>query len=142
MPTLQVRDVPEHIYRRLADLAEKERRSLAQQTLVILAKGLEVEIDPKARRREALRRISLDRPQPDQTFAQRRKDDPRGSRQVKVVLDANCAIEIALNKKEGERLKALLDESDQVLAPDLLVPEFVNALWKYHQFDQLSLGTL
>jgi predicted nucleic acid-binding protein len=58
---------------------------------------------------------------------------------VKVVLDANCAIEIALNKKEGERLKAVLDESDQVLAPDLLVPEFVNTLWKYHQFDQLSL---
>jgi predicted nucleic acid-binding protein len=58
---------------------------------------------------------------------------------VKVVLDTNCAIEIALNKKEGDRLKTLLDESDQVLAPDLLVPEFVNALWKYHQFDQLSL---
>lgn len=58
---------------------------------------------------------------------------------MKVVLDANCAIEIALNKKEGERLKALLDASDQVLAPDLLVPEFVNVLWKYHQFDQLSL---
>jgi predicted nucleic acid-binding protein len=57
---------------------------------------------------------------------------------VKVVLDANCAIEIALNKIEGERLKAFLDESDQVLAPDLLVPEFVNALWKYHQFNQLS----
>ena len=57
---------------------------------------------------------------------------------MKVVLDANCAIEIALNKKEGERLKALLDESDQVLAPDLLVPEFVNTVWKYHQFDQLS----
>ena len=56
-----------------------------------------------------------------------------------VVLDANCAIEVALNKKEGERLKALLDESDQVLAPDLLVPEFVNTLWKYQQFDQLSL---
>jgi len=59
MPTLQVRDVPEHIYRRLTELAEKERRSLAQQTLVVLAKGLEVEIDPKARRREALRRASL-----------------------------------------------------------------------------------
>jgi predicted nucleic acid-binding protein len=58
---------------------------------------------------------------------------------VKVVLDANCAIEIALNKKEGEKLKAVLDQSDQVLAPDLLVPEFVNTLWKYHQFDQLSL---
>lgn len=64
MPTLQVRDVPDHIYRRLADLAEKERRSLAQQTLVILAKGLEVEIDPKARRRAALenaKRLNLGR---------------------------------------------------------------------------------
>lgn len=64
MPTLQVRDVPDHIYRRLADLAEKERRSLAQQALVVLAKGLEVEIDPKARRRAALenaKRLNLGR---------------------------------------------------------------------------------
>lgn len=59
---------------------------------------------------------------------------------MKLVLDANCAVEIALNKQEGDRLKALLDESEQVLAPDLLVPEFVNALWKYHQFNQLSLS--
>jgi predicted nucleic acid-binding protein len=59
---------------------------------------------------------------------------------LKIVLDANCAIEIALNKQEGDRLKALLDESEQVLAPDLLIPEFVNALWKYHQFNQLSLS--
>ncbi len=42
-------------------------------------------------------------------------------------------------RRKASRLKALLDESDQVLAPDLLVPEFVNALWKYHQFNQLSL---
>ncbi len=59
---------------------------------------------------------------------------------MKVVLDANCAIEIALNKQQGDRLKALLSESEQVLAPDLLIPEFVNALWKYHQFNQLSLS--
>lgn len=58
---------------------------------------------------------------------------------MKVVLDANCAIAIALNKKDGERFKDVLHESGQVLAPDLLVPEFVNTLWKYHQFDQLSL---
>jgi len=59
---------------------------------------------------------------------------------VKVVLDANCAVEIALNKPEGDRLKVLLNESEHVLAPDLLIPEFVNALWKYHQFNQLSLS--
>ncbi|MDP9112560.1 MAG: hypothetical protein M3O20_02630 [Acidobacteriota bacterium] len=64
MATLQVRDVPEHIYRRLADLAEKERRSLAQQTVAVLAKGLDVEVDPKARRRKVLeeaKRLDLGR---------------------------------------------------------------------------------
>jgi len=64
MPTLQVRDMPEHIYRRLADLAEKERRSLAQQAVAVLAKGLEVEVDPKARRRKVLeeaKRLDLGR---------------------------------------------------------------------------------
>jgi len=64
MPTLQVRDVPEHIYRRLADLAEKERRSLAQQAVAVLAKGLEVEVDPRARRRKVLeeaKRLDLGR---------------------------------------------------------------------------------
>lgn len=59
---------------------------------------------------------------------------------MKVVLDSTCAVEIALNKQDGDRLKALLDESEQVLAPDLLIPEFLNALWKYHQFNQLSLS--
>ena len=61
---LQVRDVPEHIYRRLVREAEKERRSLAQQAVAVLAKGLAVEIDPKARRREALRKAAtIDRSQ-------------------------------------------------------------------------------
>jgi hypothetical protein len=35
-------------------LAEKERRSLAQQAVAVLAKGLEVEVDPRARRRKVL----------------------------------------------------------------------------------------
>ena len=58
MPLLQVRDLPEHIYRLLAEQAERERRSLAQQAVAVLARGLEVEVDAKARRRaliEALR---------------------------------------------------------------------------------------
>jgi hypothetical protein len=59
MPTLQVRDVPEHIYRRLVDDAQRERRSLAQQTVAVLAKGLKVDIDPRERRRRALEKASL-----------------------------------------------------------------------------------
>ena len=54
MPLIQVRDVPEHIYRLLAEQAEKERRSLAQQIVAVLARGLDVEMDAKTRRRKAI----------------------------------------------------------------------------------------
>ncbi len=54
MPLIQVRDVPEHIYRLLAEQAERDRRSLAQQVVAVLARGLNVEMDAKARRRKAL----------------------------------------------------------------------------------------
>lgn len=58
MPLLQVRDVPEHLYRLLVRQAEKERRSIAQQAIAVLAKGLHAEADPKARRREAIRKAA------------------------------------------------------------------------------------
>jgi hypothetical protein len=57
MPLIQVRDVPEHIYRLLAEQATRERRSLAQQAVAVLARGLEVEVDAKARRRALLEAI-------------------------------------------------------------------------------------
>lgn len=62
MPLLQVRDVPEHLYRLLVRQAEKERRSIAQQAIAVLAKGLGAEIDAKARRREVLAKIRLSHP--------------------------------------------------------------------------------
>jgi plasmid stability protein len=43
MPSLQVRDLPDHIYRALREQAKAERRSLAQQTIVILERGLNLE---------------------------------------------------------------------------------------------------
>jgi hypothetical protein len=54
MPTIQVREVPEHIYRTLTEEAKRERRSLSQQIVATLAKGLELEADPKQRRRQVL----------------------------------------------------------------------------------------
>jgi hypothetical protein len=51
MPAIQVRDVPDNIYRMLTEQAQKERRSLAQQVVAVLARGLEVPADAKARRR-------------------------------------------------------------------------------------------
>lgn len=57
MPLIQVRDVPEHIYRLLAEQAERERRSLAQQAIAVLARGLHVDVDAKARRHALLEAI-------------------------------------------------------------------------------------
>ncbi len=57
MPLIQVRDVPDHMYRLLAEQAEKERRSLAQQVVAVLARGLQVEMDAKARRQKTLRAL-------------------------------------------------------------------------------------
>jgi hypothetical protein len=57
MPLIQVRDIPEHIYRLLAEQAKRERRSLAQEAVVTLARGLQVEVDAKARRRALLATI-------------------------------------------------------------------------------------
>ena len=54
MPLIQIRDVPAHIYRQLVEQAAKERRSLAQHAVAVLARGLDVELDAKARRHKVL----------------------------------------------------------------------------------------
>jgi len=58
---------------------------------------------------------------------------------VKVVLDASAAIETVFGRKQSSRLGNILAEADVVLAPDLLVPEVVNTIWKYHQSEGLPL---
>jgi antitoxin FitA len=54
MPTLQVRDLPEDIYIQLNYLAEKEHRSLAQETIVLLKEGISNKINNKERRKKIL----------------------------------------------------------------------------------------
>jgi len=57
MPNLQIRDLPENLYRLLKERAKKERRSLAQEAVIALARGLEREGDPLDRRRKLLKEI-------------------------------------------------------------------------------------
>jgi len=59
---------------------------------------------------------------------------------VRVVLDANAAVEVALEGKAAGPLSAMLSQSEEVIAPELLVPEVVNAVWKYHQFAEFDLS--
>ena len=54
MPTLQVRDLPTEIYNQLNYLAEKEHRSLAQQTIVLLKEGIEKRLENKNRRKHLI----------------------------------------------------------------------------------------
>ena len=59
---------------------------------------------------------------------------------MKIVLDASAALEVALNRKGAAELSAHLDESEEVLAPELFVAEVVNAIRKLHHFGNLSLS--
>jgi len=57
MPTLQVRDLPEYIYEQIVDLAEAERRSITQETIILLEKALEIEKQNKNQRKKLLDHI-------------------------------------------------------------------------------------
>jgi hypothetical protein len=57
MPTLQVRDLPEELYNQMTYLAEKEHRSLTQETIVLLKEGITNRIGNIERRRKLLQKM-------------------------------------------------------------------------------------
>ena len=57
MPTLQVRNLPEHIYNKIVELAEKDRRSITQETIILLEKAIEIENNNKEHRKQLLNQI-------------------------------------------------------------------------------------
>lgn len=56
MPLLQVRDFPEDIYSEITFEARRQNRTIAQQTIILIKKGLEEEISNKERRQMAIER--------------------------------------------------------------------------------------
>lgn len=60
MPSLQVRELPENIYLQLCREAEVQHRSIAQQAVASLARGLQIELDPRSRRIALLAQINAD----------------------------------------------------------------------------------
>jgi plasmid stability protein len=57
VPALQVRDLPDHLYRKLVEKAAAEHRSIAQETVVLLEKALEMETRKKTTRRMLIEKI-------------------------------------------------------------------------------------
>ena len=58
MPSLQVRELPENIYQLLQESAKKEHRSLAQEAVITLARGLQTSVSNKKRREKLLKSIA------------------------------------------------------------------------------------
>jgi hypothetical protein len=58
MPSIQVRDVPEEVFRGLSMVADEENRSIAQQTVVLLKEGLGLHVNGKLRRKAFLESLS------------------------------------------------------------------------------------
>ena len=57
MPSLQVREMPETLYGALQECAKREHRSLAQQAVVTLTRGMDLIQNPRERRQALLARI-------------------------------------------------------------------------------------
>lgn len=57
MPLLQVRECPEDIYKKIALAAKKQNRTIAQQVVVLLEKGLGQEQSNMERRKQVLAKI-------------------------------------------------------------------------------------
>ena len=56
MPLLQVRDFPKDIYDEITFEAERQKRTIAQQSIILIKKGLGRKISNKERRRLAVER--------------------------------------------------------------------------------------
>ena len=57
MASFHIGELPENIYFMLKQRAEAEHRSIAQEAIVIQAKGLDTSIAPKERRARLLQKI-------------------------------------------------------------------------------------
>jgi len=57
MPLLQVRDFPADIYEEISFEAKRQNRTIAQQTIVLIKKGLGEEISLKEQRRRLFEEI-------------------------------------------------------------------------------------
>jgi predicted nucleic acid-binding protein len=55
-----------------------------------------------------------------------------------VVLDASAAIRIVVASEQSSQYAAILADADEVLAPDLIIAEVTNALWKYFRAGLLT----
>jgi hypothetical protein len=57
MPSVQVRNMPDKLYNKLVELAKKDNRSIAKETIYLLGKAIDLESDLKSKRVEKIENI-------------------------------------------------------------------------------------
>lgn len=77
MKSLQIRETPNELYEIVANKAKAEGRSISQQALVLLAKGVEVSLDSAHKRKKALQDFIPFRVKSFDVVAEIRKDRKR-----------------------------------------------------------------
>ncbi len=70
MPSLQVREMPIALFTKLKERAKSEHRSIAQEAIILLEKGLNVSTSARDRRRELVASILKSKP------SEYRRQDP------------------------------------------------------------------
>ena len=64
MPTIQVRNLPEHIYRKIVERAKAKRSSITSETIYLLQRSLEMD-ENKCEQRLALIKVMENNQMPD-----------------------------------------------------------------------------
>jgi hypothetical protein len=57
MTSLQIKELPEHIYLELETGAKREKRSLSEQIIIMLERGIRISENPAARRKRLMQHI-------------------------------------------------------------------------------------
>jgi hypothetical protein len=129
--TLQIRNLPDHLYEALALRAEREGRSLAQQAVHELGKLPEVEARARRRRRRSSSRATAATALVVSALAGRAGARGSGAVSARLVLDASAGLAAVAGGAEGRALLQPISEAEVVVAPDIYAAEVANGLWKY-----------
>lgn len=59
-----------------------------------------------------------------------------------VVIDSSAALELALGRAGGKKVADVLKKARLIVAPSLYLYEIANAMWKYYNFEALSIDVV
>jgi len=59
-----------------------------------------------------------------------------------VVIDSSAALELALGRAGNKKVAAVLKDARLIAAPSLYLYEIANAMWKYYNFESLSMDVV